>query len=44
MDYRAQVLKKSLATRIGNLLASDDPAVLRRGTEIVADLNASWMA
>ena len=36
MDYRAQVLKKSLATRIGNMLASDDPAVLLRGAEIVA--------
>jgi hypothetical protein len=35
-NHRAQVLEKSLATRIGNMLASDDPAVLRRGAEIVA--------
>jgi len=34
--HRAQVFEKSLATRIGTMLASDDPAIMRRGAEIVA--------
>jgi hypothetical protein len=34
--HRSNVIHQSIATRIGQMLASNDPAVLRRGVQVVA--------
>src|SRR5215831_6869108 len=38
--HRSQVLDNSVARRIGEMLASDDPAILRRGVQAVANSRA----